>query len=609
MFEEWEATALDGESAGGHTVTVPGKPAALSGSEAVTYKTRFPDPRGADEDVALLELRGLYAESEISVTGTRLDGEGELEHTAYFEPCRLIFEPHDDNELVVTCRTPDDRFGGLYESDMVPDEEAVPGIWWDARLDGRQTPFIETMDAEPERTDEGVRLHVETTVVTSEALDERLTYSLRPEGSSRRSGMMQRAHVETDGPGRHRTDHTIDLSDPARWWPRELGEQNRYTVRAKLADSETTVTTGLCEISLEDGTLRVNGEQLPIRGLNLLGGTEGDIERARELNATVVRSHASVLPEACYDRCDSEGLVVWQDLPLTGPGGFDIKRGQEIAKRLARQQRRHPSIGVYTVHDDPVDPFDSGLGSGTLDSLRARYRAWRASNNATAAREVADVFPEESAVVPVVGPPGIDADAGSYYPGWDYGDPEDIEQLLDRYPTPVVAEFGAGSLGGKDREYVSGMDVLKHARHADNYEESQTYQATLLQRVFEQLRLAEVGGLAMALRDIDQDGMGVYTRDGTAKGAADAVTRALQPIQAVLADPTPGRSDVVVLNDLPKAFEVRLEWETDDESGEFEATVDGGDRWRGGPVSVPADDTISLTLHVGTHRVENSYDH
>lgn len=608
MFEEWRASAIDGESAREQSVTVPGKPDALAGHEAVTYKTRFDDPRDADDDVALLELRGLYANSEIAVTGPRLDGEGEHEHTAYFEPCRIVFEPYEDNELVVTCRAPDDRFGGLYESHLVPDEERVPGIWWDARLEGRQVPFIETMDVRPEQTNEGVRLHVETTVVGDEGLDERITYSLRPAGDSRRSGMMERARVETDGPGRHQMDHTIDIRDPVRWWPRELGEQNRYTVRGKLGDSEETVTTGVCDIEHDGSSLRVNGERVPIRGINLLGGTEADVERARDLNATVLRAHASVLPEACYERCDAEGLVVWQDVPLTGSGGFSVERGVAVAERLANRQRRHPSVGVYTVHDDPVDPFADGLGSGVFARLRLRFRAWRASYDTTAASQVAAALPDDNPVVPIVGPPGIAPDAGSYYPGWDYADSADIEWLLARYPVDVVAEFGAGSLGGPDSEAVSGVDSSKHARHAETYEESQSYQARLLQRQTERLRVDDVGGLAMALRDIDQNGMGVYTRDGEQKIAADAVSRALQPLQAFLADPTPRDSDVVVINDLPTAFDATLGWETGEDSGEFELTVAGTGRWRDGSVPVSRDSPISLTLTVGDHRIENRYE-
>jgi beta-mannosidase len=606
MFEEWQASALEGGSAGEHTVTVPGRPEALAGRDAVKYKTRFPDPREPDEDVAVLELRGLYADAEIEVTGMRVGGQGAVEHDTYFEPCRVAFAPYEDNELVVTCQQSDDRFGGIYDTDLMPEENRVPGIWWGAELDGRPLPYIEDVTVQPELTETGARLHVRTTVVNDEPLSERVTYSLKPEGSSRQSGMMERALVETDGPGRHQLEHSIEVRDPARWWPRELGEQNRYTLRAKLGDDEQTVTTGIAEIEREGGDLRVNGESLPIRGVNLTGGTEADIERARELNATVVRAHASVLPEECYERCDEEGLLVWQDLPLTGPGPFDIERGQELAGTLARLRAHNPSVAVYTVHDDPVESFGDGLGAGTLDRLRLRWRAWRSSYDETAAEEVAEALPDHRPVVPVVGSPGTDADAGSYYPGWDYGEPEDIDALLDRYPTDVVAEFGAGSLA-EDSENTAWFDAAKHARHAEGPEESQAYQADLIRTITERLRIADVGTLAFALRDTDGAGMGVYTEDRTPKPAVEQLSNALRPIQAFLVDPTPGESEVVVINDLPSSFDLTLSWEAGDESGEFTPTVDGGDRWRGGPVPVPDGRAVELTLAVGDHRIENRY--
>ena len=69
MFEEWHATAAGGTE---RRVTVPGRPEALAGAETVTYATSFEDPREADDDVAVLSLRGLYAGAEVSLTGDRL---------------------------------------------------------------------------------------------------------------------------------------------------------------------------------------------------------------------------------------------------------------------------------------------------------------------------------------------------------------------------------------------------------------------------------------------------------------------------------------------------------------------------------------------------------
>jgi beta-mannosidase len=607
MLEEWQATEVTEGASEGMVVSVPGKPADFAGSDAVRYKTTFEDPREPGDDVAVLELCGLYAHSEIEVTGRRLDGEGVLEHDTYFTPVRIPFEPYEDNDLVVTCHAPRDRFGGLHDTDLVPDSDCVPGIWWGATLETHELPFIDTIDVHPEMTDEGVRLHVQTTVVTDEQLSERITYSLKPEGDLKTRGMMERASVETDGPGKTTVEHTIDVRDPALWWPRELGEQNRYTLRAKLDETEHTVTTGICDVTCEDGHVVVNGEPLPIRGVNLLTADQADVQRALDVNANLVRAHAHVVPDSFYEQCDQEGLLVWQDLPLTGPGAVDTDRGVTLAEQLPRQYARHPSLAVYGVHDDPVERFTDGLGSGFFDRLRLRWRAWRTSYDPTPAETIANALPEHRPVFPVIGGPGLDSDAGSYYPGWDYGNAGDIDTLLARYPVEVVAEFGAGALADEDVENAAGFDAAKHATRAEGVEDSQAYQAAVLSTVTERLRQSGVGAIAFALRDTDSAGPGVYSHDGTPKAGRDALATAFVPVQVFLADPSPGESKVVVVNDRPRSLSTMVEWAAGEESGELDVTVQSTDRWTGGPITVPADGTVELSLTVNGQQVENEY--
>jgi hypothetical protein len=270
---------------------------------------------------------------------------------------------------------------------------------------------------------------------------------------------------------------------PALWWPRDLGDQNRYRLRAKLADSERSVTTGICDISRVDNHLVVNGDPLPIRGINLLTASEEDVERALGVNANLVRAHAHVPPLSLYDACDQMGLLVWQDLPLTGPGAFDTDRGRQLAETISGTYSQHPSLAAYGVHDEPVEMVgDGGLGAGLVDGLRLRWRAWRNEYDHGPANTVAETLPGNRPVFPVIGEPGTDADAGAYYPGWDYGQPESIDTLLDRYPVPVVAEFGAGAFASETAESAAGFNRTKHDRRADD-ETSQSYQATVLRTV------------------------------------------------------------------------------------------------------------------------------
>ena len=612
MFDEWRATALAEDTTAQRSVSVPGRPEEFAGADAVRYTSSFDDPRKPADDIAVLEFRGLYAHSEVEVTGDRLDGEGAVEHDAYFRPLRIPFLPFEDNELTVTCHAPRDRFGGLHDTSMVPDEMAVPGIWWGASVESRPLPYIDNIDVRPEITAEGTKLHLRTTVVADEILDDRITYSVKPAGDTTSRGMMQRASVETDGPGKTVLEHTVDVHDPELWWPRELGQQNRYTVRGKLGDSEYSVTTGLCDIDFDDGQFEINGETLSIRGVNVLTDDVSDVERALSCNVNLVRGHAQVLPDQFYERCNEAGVLVWQDLPLTGPGEFDVERGRELATTLGRQYGRHPSLAACTVHDDPVEVFSAGIGSGFFDRLRLRYRAWRSGYDSEPAQSVAETLPDHRPRFPAIGGPGTGTAVGSYYPGWSYGEAGSIDSLLERYPVSVVAEFGAGAFGDENAsgsETIAGFDREKHDRHVSNgLDSSQAYQADLLRTVTEYLRRERYGAIVYALRDTDAAGFGIYTQDGEKKEAAETLSRAFSPVQAFLTSPEEAESEIVVLNDTRRGFTAELDWSAGENGGTIELTVGDQGRWTGGPIQIGTDASeITLDLSVNEHTVTNRY--
>lgn len=607
MFDEWRATA-DGADAE-QSVTVPGRPTALSGAAVVEYASSVPDPRESEDEVAILELRGLYAEAEVELGADRLDGEGPVEHDTYYRPVRVPFEPDGETDISVTCRKPTDRFGGLHETDLVPDERSIPGIWWGADIDVRPLPCVDRIDVSPVTNDDGVQLDLRATVLTDGPLDDHITYSIRPAGDTNSRGMMQRGSVQTETAGRTAVEHTVDVYDPELWWPRGLGDQHQYTVRAKLGDSEHECTTGICDISFDDGRLVVNGIPLSIRGVNVLGDDKADIDRAIECNANLVRAHAHVPSEQFYERCSSAGILVWQDLPLTGPGPFETEAGVRRARALDRQYSRYPCLAATTVHDDPADAFDGALATGTLDRLRFRFRAWRSSYDTGPAEEVAAALPEHRPSFLTVAGPGVEGAIGSYYPGWSYGDVGDIGDLLDRHPVSVLAEFGAGALADDDPGDVPGFDAATHANHVDGgVEQSQAYQATVLRRGIEYLRRERRGVIPFALRDTSAAGMGIYGVDGEAKTAAEAVSRAFQPVQAFLTTPGEAESTVTVINDTDSAFSGTLTWETDDDAGNTDLTVGASGRWTGGSVDTEQTSRVTLELSYDEGRVRNSYD-
>lgn len=612
MFAEWQATTIEEGASDEQQVSVPGRPASMAGGEPVRYRTTFDDPRDPEDDVAVLELSGLYAHGEVEVTGRRLFGEWPATNETYFSPLRIPFVPEaaEGNELVVTCHPPRDRFGGIHDSDILSPEESVPGIWWDASLSARPLPYVESLRVKPEVTDEGTHLTVTPTVVTDEAIETRVTYSLKPEGDLQTRGMMQRGAIEAAGPGRTTAQHTVDVHDPSLWWPREYGNQNRYALDAKLENHEYTVTTGICDVEYDDGTLRVNDREVPIRGVNLLTADPADIDRAIDVNANLVRAHAHVLPPAVYEACDREGILVWQDLPLTGPGEFDPERGHDIANTLVDEYAHHPSLTLYGVHDDPLELVPDNLGSGLLDRLRLRYRAWRAAYDDTGAKRVGTPLEEHRPTIPVVGPPGIDPDAGSYYPGWKFGSAGDIDSLLARYPVPIVAEYGAGTRpaeGDRDSLYESER-YERFSERSDPREASQRHQSNVLRRITESLRGDGVGAIAFCLRDTERLGMGIYDENGNPKPARDALKNAFEPLQAFLVGEDATAGEVVIVND-GLAGSVTLEWNANGKQGSESLTLNARSRSSPEPIPLPDDsDTVELSLTADGTTVENRYE-
>lgn len=594
-LEEWTGAQVDpsnGETPPSpdewHDVAVPGRPERFAGADAVAYRTQFSDPRDSDETRAVLELAGLYAHARVWHNDELLGS-----HDAYFVPARFAFEPTDENEVIVECCAPEDRFGGVYDTDLVRDDQRVPGIWWDATVTTHPETYIADMTVSPRIESDSAVIDTTVTVVAGADIDERITLSVRPEGF-RGGGMMERARVVADAGEQITVERAIDVREPSFWWPRGYGPQHYYTVRTKLGESEHVASTGLRTVSYGDDGLTVNGKRVAARGFNVLPSDDpaSDVEVATEANANLLRAHAHVPSPEFYRACDDAGLLVWQDLPLTGPEAFDADRAVSLAEALATEYGHHPGLAAFGVHDNPTSIFAEPLGTGTLDRYRFRWRTWRSGYDRGPADQVAQAFPEELPVFPVSGEPGAGADSTTLYPGWRYGRSGDVNWLLDRNPEwgTIVGEFGAGALANANASDLTGFDQEIHdTRVGDDVAASQTYQAQVLKTVAEALRRRGTNALAaFALRDTGDAGMGVVDRNGAPKASFDALGASYESAVAVLNEyPTPGsRRNATVLNDRENPIQATVAWRAGDESGSVDVEVDPFERVGIGTISV-----------------------
>ena len=402
-LREWTAAAVE---PGGQdppdpdewvAVEGPEHPARFADERAVAYRTQFADPGDARSQ---LRLDGLYAHARIWLDGDLLG-----EHDAYFEPFRAVVDSAGEHELVVVCRAPDDRFGGVFETDHVSPRERVPGIRWGATIE--PVPEVALTDLTI-RPDDGDETGIDVIVTVDAAVDfsGRVRLSLHPEGSDATSGMTQ-VGVSADAGERVTVQGRLSVRDPDRWWPRGFGSPHRYTVRASLANHERTATTGFRTVAYDSSGLSVNGARIPVRGRVVLPTTDPDdavtaVERAAETNATLVRWYGHAPPEAAYAAADEAGVLLMQDLPMS-PGALDVERARSVARRLSGAYGHHASLALFGVHDD-AHAFET-----TTD--RKSWRVCRAVGGREHAATATTAASALSGAMPVLAVPGLDAES------------------------------------------------------------------------------------------------------------------------------------------------------------------------------------------------------
>lgn len=597
-------------------VSVPGPAAAFAGVDGpIAYRTTFADPRRSPAERTRVALRGTYGRARVWINGTLLG-----EHSPYFVPAQFEFDPQEANELLVVCGPPDESDGGVYGTDAVPAETAVPGIWWGVEVQVRPATFVSSLAVTPRTTDDGAVIETEVTVDAGEAIDDAVTLSLRPEGF-RGGGSMERVAVRADAGERVTVSKSLEVRDPNLWWPRGYGPQHRYTVRAKLGEDSAERTVGLRTIERDDEGLVVNGRRVRARGINRRpsagGDASEDVRRAIDANATLVRAREHVPSPEFYAACDEAGVLVWQDLPLAGDESeFEIERATDLLASIARAYGSHPSLAMYGIRDDPREPFADPLGSGTLAKLRFRWRTWRASFDPADAEAVAAAVPDDRPVVSVAGQPGLDPEAAHLSPGWRYLEADDIDWLLERYPDlgRVVGDVEAGSrtgADGTDPTSIPGLDASVLERRADGVEASQSSQAATLKTVVEALRRHDCGILvAGTLRDAATGGgMGVLSADGTAKPAYDALADAYEPVQVVLDGPAePGSVGLTLCNDTGDRVDTTVTWRAGDEAGEIGAVADAVESTPLETIEIPPTASeLALAVAVDGRTVRNVY--
>ncbi|OKI19885.1 glycoside hydrolase family 2 protein [Streptomyces sp. CB03911] len=180
---------------------------------------------------------------------------------------------------------------------------------------------------------------------------------------------------------------TLDVPDPALWWPRGYGDQPLHDLDITLADATGPLDTwhrriGFRTVELDTSadehgtgfTLAVNGERLFVRGVNWIPDdtliTRVTPERYRERLTQATEANIDLIriwgggiyeDEAFYDTCDELGLLVWQDFlfacaayPEEQPlrGEVEAEARENVVRLMP-----HPSLVLWNGNNENLWGF------------------------------------------------------------------------------------------------------------------------------------------------------------------------------------------------------------------------------------------------------------
>lgn len=192
----------------------------------------------------------------------------------------------------------------------------------------------------------------------------------------------------------------IKIDNPKLWWPNGMGEPFLYTLclrfeqQGKIVDCDTVVfgireTGTYFDEKVGGRVFLINGQKIFIKGGNWISSDlllrlsperyEAEVKMHAQMNMNMIRVWGGSITERpeFYDACDKYGMLVWQDLWITGDCNgrwFDSRKKESQARRRAypddhtlflnsvvdqiKMLRNHPSLYLWCGGNEFPPPSD-----------------------------------------------------------------------------------------------------------------------------------------------------------------------------------------------------------------------------------------------------------
>jgi len=492
----WSAQASDHNTAGDtdgqwEPVPVPGhwqrSARFASAAGPMRYRTAFEVPPQTGSARRWLMVDGVFYQADIWLDDSYLgDPEGYFSPAA-FEITDLVSDGHEhDLELEITC--PGVSSDHVRSTITGSYQDFIDRTWNPGGIAGGVTVY----ETGPVRID---RLRV--LCRDADPLRAHLILTARLDAASERPVRIRTladttvlAEFEHSvARGSNEVEWSLDISEPALWWPRALGDPQLVQITVEVitqgrCSDRIERTTGLREVAWDRWICSINGERLFIKGADLVpirldaaSVTDDAIERllgdAVDAGLDAVRIHAHIAPAHLYTTADRLGLLVLQDFPLVGLQSRRIRaQATEQAVAAVDHLGHHPSLVLWWAHDrsehrtgTPSPAQNTTTGGETRgDDDRPRrpglLRRFIAEQRPDVNRVVLDrwvkqAFERADPTRPCIAQSGslphlplLDGTDSHLWFGWSDGEIEGLASVARRLPRLVrfVSEFGSQSV-------------------------------------------------------------------------------------------------------------------------------------------------------------------
>ena len=280
----------------------------------------------------------------------------------------------------------------MYGWDIMP-HLPVSGIWRSVRLETRPAARIECAAWTALAVDRAKRT-ADVAFFARIVAPSRNLHKASVKCTLSRNGKIAAVRKQTyHGP---QTKVRMSFGDVDFWWPCGAGEAALYDARAELIDDDGTVLAAderkfgvrIVKLEYEDRKLpersgrfvfTINGEPIYVRGINWVpldpipsrqaGHLPNVLPMIVDLNCNLVRVWGGGVyePDAFFDWCDANGVMVWQDFMM---GCSVPPQDDEFAEKIRKEAlsvvlrfRSHPSLVLWA--GDNENDLSAGWGLGS----------------------------------------------------------------------------------------------------------------------------------------------------------------------------------------------------------------------------------------------------